>query len=145
MVGLINHTSNSIFGKNRIRRVFPTPVTIDKCSYLDPRFRTHYLNNKEETLIQIKSETLTTSDDIYKEKPPEEDEPPPSKKLKELGAILTKIVGTDSGSGSEASPAGSSERIDREMKLHLERPATDPDSDPLIWWLGEKKEITSDC
>ena len=28
----------------------------DKCSYLDPRFRTRYLNNKEETLVQIKFE-----------------------------------------------------------------------------------------
>ena len=55
------------------------------------------------------------------------------------------MVGTDSGSWSEASPAGSSECTDREMKLYLERPVPDPDSDPLIWWLGEKKEITSDC
>ena len=26
---------------------------IDKCSYLDPRFKTRYLQNKEEMLIQI--------------------------------------------------------------------------------------------
>ena len=36
---------------------------IDKCSYLDPRFRTRYLNNKGETLVQIKSEAITISDD----------------------------------------------------------------------------------
>ena len=81
---------------------------IDKCSYLDPRFRTRYVNNKEETLVQIKSEAITIADDIYKEKP-QEDEPPPSKKSKGLGGILTKIVGTDSG--SEASPTNSSEHI----------------------------------
>ena len=118
------------------------PKLIDKCSYLDPRFRTCYLNNKEETLVQIKSEAITIADNIYKENP-DEDEPPPAKKSKGLGAILTKIVGTDSG--SEASPASSSERIDREMKYYLERPAIDPDSDPLIWWLSEKKKITSTC
>ena len=111
---------------------------IDKCSYLDPRFRTRYLNNKEETLEQIKSEAITIADNIYKEKS-DEDEPPPANKSKGLGAILTKIVGTDNG--SEASPTSSSDRIDREMKLYLERPAIDPDSDPLIWWLSEKKKL----
>ena len=37
---------------------------INKCSYLDPRFRTRYINNKEETLIQIKSEAITIADNI---------------------------------------------------------------------------------
>ena len=35
----------------------------------------------------------------------------------------------------------SSDRINREMKLYFERPAIDPDSDPLIWWLSEKKKL----
>ena len=65
------------------------PELIDKCSYLDCRFRTRYLN-KEETPIPIKSEALTIADDIYKEKPPQEDEPPPSKKLKGLGGNFDK-------------------------------------------------------
>ena len=30
MVGLINHIPNSIFEKNYIQRVFPTPVTVAK-------------------------------------------------------------------------------------------------------------------
>ena len=112
---------------------------IDKCSYLDPRFKTRYLNNIEETLVQIKSEAITIADNIFKEKP-DEDEPPPAKKSKlGLGAILTKIVGTDSG--SEASPTSSSERIDREMKYYLEKPAIDPDYDPLILWLSLKIKL----
>ena len=58
---------------------------IDKCSYLDPRFRTRYLNNKEETLIQNKSEALIIADDVYKEKPPEEDEPHLPRNWKDCG------------------------------------------------------------
>ena len=33
MVGLINHTSNAIFRKNPIRRVFPNPVTFARDCY----------------------------------------------------------------------------------------------------------------
>ena len=52
---------------------------------------------------------------------------------------MTKTVRTDSG--SEASLTISSECIDRKMKLYLERPAVNPDSDSLIWWLSERKKL----
>ena len=58
-------------------------------------------------------------------------------KSKGLGAILTKVAGGDSGS----EPTTSGERIDKEMNLYLERPALDPDSDPLNWWQDEKKKL----
>ena len=111
---------------------------IDKCSYLDPRFRTRYLNNEEETLLQIKSEATEIADNICQDVQ-EEVQPPPTKKSKGLGAILAKVVRTDSG--SQPSPTTSSERVDKEMKLYLERPVIDPDSDPLIWWLSERKKL----
>ena len=46
MVGLINHTSNSIFGKNRIQRVFPNPVTFLRESTL-PRKSRHFSQGLE--------------------------------------------------------------------------------------------------
>ena len=39
-------------------------VIIDMCSYFDPWFKTRYLNNKEETLLQIKSEVTIIADNI---------------------------------------------------------------------------------
>ena len=76
---------------------------------------------------------------LYQDDQDEEIELPPTKKSKGLGAILTKVTGGDSG--SEPSPTTSGERIDKEMKLYLERPTLDPDSDPLNWWQCEKKKL----
>ena len=55
------------------------------------------MNNKEETLLQIKYEATVIADNIYQDKQDEEVELPPTKKSKGLGAFLTKVVGTDSG------------------------------------------------
>ena len=77
------------------------------------------------------------ADIIYHDDQDEEIELPPTKKSKGLGAILSKVAGSDSG--SEPSLTTSGERIDKEMKLYLERPTLDPDSDPFKWWQREEK------
>ena len=109
---------------------------IDKCSYLDPRFRTQYLNNTEETLMQVKSEAIGIAETIPMETSVQEDQPPSTKKSKGLGAILMRVA-----EDSEPSPITSSEHIDKEMKFYLERPPIDPDADPLSWWSSEKSKL----
>ena len=109
---------------------------IDKCSYLDPRFRTQYLNNTEETLMQVKAEAIGIAETIPMETSVQEDQPPSTKKSKGLGAILMRVA-----EDSEPSPITSSEHIDKEMKFYLERPPIDPDADPLSWWSSEKSKL----
>ena len=67
-------------------RYIDSAELIDKCSYLDPRFKTRY-PKIEEMLLQIKSEATVIADDIYWDNHDEVDELPPTKKSKGLGAI----------------------------------------------------------
>lgn len=93
---------------------------LDTCSLLDPRFCARYLQDKDSTLSRIKEEatqvleTLDTSNDSESHDPPTvSDIPPPAKKLKGLGAILSKVV---TGSESEASaPQNPREKAEREL------------------------------
>ena len=71
---------------------------LDKCTYLDPRFKARYLSNKEQIQAQIKQE----AEDVCLSVMPESQEPdhttavvpgaPPAKKMKGLGVIRKRIV-----------------------------------------------------
>ena len=61
---------------------------LDKCSFLDPRFKTEYLPNKELTLVE---DTTSTAPGAPED---ESEQPPPPKKAKGLAAILEKMPKT---------------------------------------------------
>lgn len=60
------------------------------------------------------------------------------RKKRGLGAILARVVNKDRAGGPE-------EQIKRNIQLYYDKPAIDPDSDPLLWWANEKKQIANPC
>ena len=72
-----------------------TSDLLDKCSFLDPRFKAEYLANEERTLSQLTTEALiiagklSTADDQGEV---EDTDLPAPKKLKGLGAVLKKVL-----------------------------------------------------
>ena len=65
---------------------------MDKCSFLDRRFKAEHLEDKEGALEELTSEAAAVAD--KKKLPTREDEeetPPPPKKAKGLAAILEKL------------------------------------------------------
>ena len=61
-------------------------LLLELASYLDPRFRDRYLQNREDTLSIIKEECLSLMDESTEPSPPPEPEPPkPKKKCIGLG------------------------------------------------------------
>ncbi len=112
---------------------------IDMCSFLDPRFRTRYLENEQETLAKVEREGSEIAEVLHESSQSPEAAPPPLKKLKGLGAILTRVA--ESAGGQEELPSSPSDRIKREIQLFRDVPAVDPDSDPLLWWASEQKRL----
>ena len=105
---------------------------IDKCSFLDPRFKTNALPDNAGTIAQLKAEAkeIIESPDGAAEP---EGAPPPPKKSKGLGAILLKVA-PDKPQRTESV----TERIAKEFDHFLLLPNTDPDADPLSWWKREQ-------
>ena len=89
-----------------------TSDLIDTCSFLDPRFRSDYLADKERTLLRLTSEAVSIADELGSTMEEEdEEEPPAPKKLKGLGAILTKALAKDRTDGQALS---SSQKVEKE-------------------------------
>jgi len=104
---------------------------IDKCSCLDPRFKTDVLPDNASTIAQLKAEAeeIVESPDGAAEP---EGAPPPPKKSKGLAAILLNVT-PDKPQRAESV----AERIAKEFDHFLLLPNTDPDADPLSWWKRE--------
>ncbi len=111
---------------------------IDMCSFLEPRFKTRYLEDEEETLAKVEREGSELADILHKSSQSQEEVPPPPKKSKGLGAILAKVV---ESAGGQEEPSSPNERIKKEIQLFRDKPAIDPDSDPLRWWADEQKRL----
>lgn len=90
---------------------------IDKCSYLDPRFRLTYLTQAEETLSQIDSEAVEIADTLVAPSNAPTTSGPPAKKLKGLASILKKVV-TD-GPSNQLEPLSSAERVEKEKSRYV--------------------------
>ena len=105
---------------------------IDKCSFLDPRFKTNALPDNASTIAQLKAEAKEIVESLGGAAEPE-GAPPPPKKSKGLGAILLKIT-PDKPQRAESV----TERITKEFDHFLLLPNTDPDADPLSWWKREQ-------
>ena len=112
---------------------------LDKCSFLDPRFRADYLANEEETLSQLTTEAhviaekLSTATDKSEV---EEVATPAPKKLKGLGAVLKKALKEKS-----SEPLSTPARIEKEISCYRDLLFLSPDGDPLQWWKTEAKRL----
>ena len=108
---------------------------IDKASFLDPRFRDQYLENKDGTIDCIKAECLplvsTTSAPVAPETDP--DNIPPMKKHKGLAAVLSSIC----SASEEQAPLTPLQTVENEITSYQNFPNTTPDADPVAWWKGK--------
>lgn len=113
---------------------------LNSASFLDPRFRDKYLEDKEEVISAITSECIPL---VSVTEPPSEldratvseEEPPVSKQPKGLAAILRHMTpASQPGSSSLLTPE---QKIDSEIASYLDFPHTDSDVDPLEWWKRE--------
>ena len=115
---------------------------IDKASFLDPRFRDQYVEDKDATIDGVKSECLpfaTASAAVgaslvgAAETGSVSENPPPTKKAKVLAAVLSNICSTS----QEQTPLTPLQTIENEIASYKNFPKTTPDTDPLVWWKGE--------
>ena len=125
---------------------------LEVASFLDPRFKDQYLQNKDDIITKIilectedygsiheESKQIAESDNLSAE-PKSTDSaystgPPPSKRLKGLAALLKHIEQESEPSTSILTP---SQLIDKEITSYLDFPAAESDIDPLSWWKSEK-------
>ena len=110
-------------------------LLLDKCSYLDPRFRSKYVKGKEEVIAQIKEEAVAVINAMIPSPGENDDgtsEDPPKKKAKGLAAILQHSL---SPSSSEDIPAV--DKVEYEIRRYEEYPPVDVETDPLIWWKND--------
>ena len=106
---------------------------IDKSTFLDPRFKTRHLDNKEEIIAGLTTEAIEVSRMIRSE-PAEitpDENPPSQKKPKGLGALLKKLFEEENMIQQTLSSLTPREQVDREIRNYLEKPSVDFDGDPL--------------
>ena len=119
---------------------------IDKSTFLDPRFRGRYLDSKEETIARLITEAIEVSE-IIRSEPAESansahvENPPLQKKSKGLGALLKQLFEEENVEQEALLSLTPREQVDREIKLYLQKPPVDFDSDPLEWWSIQKDEL----
>ena len=121
---------------------------IEFASFLDPRFKTQYLENKEEILSLVKEECLTVVQS-QEESPPLEAPrvetpadtslPRPICKKKGLSAILQHIEEENSLSTENASTP--QDKVENEIASYLEYPKMSSATNPLDWWKSEQRQF----
>ena len=120
-----------------------TVTLLDKCSFLDPRFRGKYVMDKDEVIYQLKQEAVAVLEsenekattDHSAENPEESQHL--KKKRKGLSAILYHCL----GASNDNENLSHEEKIDKEIKRYEEYPPVDVDLDPLMWWKDEQKKF----
>ena len=111
---------------------------IDKCYFLDPRFKSQHLQDKDEVLMLITMEAVEIAE-VLKDENNSLESKPPTKKLKGLAALLTKVV--RDVSRPDTSSMSPSQKVDREIQAYLEKPVIEANDDPLSWWSSEKAKL----
>ena len=120
---------------------------LDKCTYLDPRFKARYLSNTERVHDQIVREAEVVSSSIVltdghnsnneSQAATAAPQPPPPKKTKGLGAILKRII-PQHNDEFRRTPQ---QLIEKEMSRYEDLADLEPDKDPLKWWCIEAKHF----
>ena len=125
---------------------------LEVVSFLDPRFKDQYLQNKDDIITKIILECTENYGSIHEEskeiaesdklsgEPESTDSaystgPPPAKRLKGLAALLKHIEQEIEPSTSTLTP---SQLIDKDKTSYLDIPAAESDIDSLSWWKSEK-------
>ena len=122
------------------RYVHLSQSLLDKCSYLDPRFRRKHVAKQEEVIYQLKMEAVemlqkTDAQDVAAEVEvavSETSEMPKQKKIKGLSAVLQHCLGTSSCCNHEE--VSNEERVDREIKQYEDNPPLEMSVEALDWW-----------
>ena len=121
---------------------------LDVATLLDPRFKDHYLENKENTYSLLKEEAIsilsTSSPD--QESPANDTEaqdqdirpPPQKKKSKGLAAVLKHIVSEDADRMPVLSPW---QVVQNEISRYTSLPNINPEGNPLEWWKNEQHNL----
>ncbi len=120
--------------------------TLELCSFLDPRFKTQYLEDKEIILSQVKEECFTISRSSTEPDIPPDDgpstivtpAPPPCKKKKGLSAILKHIEEENTQSIPSLTPE---DKINNEIHSYLDYPIVNSETNPLVWWKDEQRRF----
>jgi hypothetical protein len=116
---------------------------LDKCTFLDPRFKADYLADQDRTLSQLQSEALEIAETIAVEEvgivdtreESESENPPVPKKLKGLGAVLRNFCKEKRNESLSAI-----ERVE-EKSTYLGLPTLGVEDDPLKWWKAEARRL----
>lgn len=119
---------------------------------MDPRFKDHYLQDKEGTLLSVKGECLKVTPDVNStqsdssqsttaspsanEDTSSRAEAPPAKRLKGLAAVL-QCISNEEGAASTQPTLTPAEKINKEIQAYLDLPVASSDTDPLAWWRME--------
>lgn len=108
---------------------------LDVCSFLDPRFKDQYLDDKDGTLSAVKGDCLAVlgtkgEEDVSSQSP--------AKRSKGLGAILTGFASESFCPETLLSPL---DRVEKEIATYLEHQCIDADADPLAWWKAEHARL----
>ena len=106
---------------------------LNKCSYLDPRFRIDYISDKERIIKQIENEAVSVVE-THQDAEISCEVPPP-KKTKGLGAILKAAL---QPSSTQKDPQ---HRVQEEMMKYELLPSIEMDDDPIIWWKTNVKSF----
>jgi hypothetical protein len=117
---------------------------LDKCTFLDPRFKADYLADQDRTLSQLQSEALEIAETIAVEEvgivdtreESESENPPVPKKLKGLGAVLRNFCKEKRNESLSAI-----ERVEKEKSAYLDLPTLGVEDDPLKWWKAEARRL----
>ena len=140
---------NSRYSSPRISEI------LDICSFLDPRFKTKYLENKEGTISLITEECLSTFDNGLEQDEQQQHNVhtststvavhdhdvtgPVSKKLKGLTAILKNIEKEDED--KQCTPLTHEQQIDNKIPSYLDFPIAEIETSPLVWWKVEYRRF----
>ena len=128
--------------------------TLSISTFLDPRFKDQYLEDKEESLLAIKrkclvlnpessrstNSSLSDTDSTQSTQAEEPQAPPPRKRLKGLAAVLESI-NEEEGTSSTQLTLTTDEKIEKEMYTYLDIPLAPSDTDPLVWWKTENERF----
>ena len=115
-------------------------LIVDKCSFLDPRFKENYVADTDLTKSNLLTEMLEQHQDDCSTSltnPPQQQdslEPePPAKKAKGLTAILKRLPNPKSNVPNQQ-PLSLRARMEKEIINYLEQPCIETDCNPLLWW-----------
>ena len=121
-------------------------LIIDKCSFLDPRFKVNFVADTDLVRSNLLTEMLEQRElpihdqdhslQATNQPPPQQEslEPTAPKKAKGLTAILSKLQKSNV-SNQETVPVVTLEaRAEKKLSNYLEQSCIDTDSNPLLWW-----------